>query len=376
MKSLRLFVDGHVFDGPNQGTSTFLRGLYGSLVRLDFPFEIVVGAQSEDLLEKEPMFGPEVKHVRYHTENRYVRLGVEIPSIIRKYQIDYAHFQYFCPPIKNCRWIVTIHDLLFNDFPSEFPLGYRLLRNLLFRYSAHRAEINTTVSEYSQYAIERDFGVPASQVHVLPNGVDEQFFKPYLQEESLQRIRAAYGVDRYLLYVSRLEPRKNHEILARAFFELALDQQGYHLVFVGRRSLPTPELDRYLVGLTVDQRGAFHHFEDVTQQDLMDFYKGAELFVYPSKAEGFGIPPIEAAALGIPTLCSNATAMADFHFFGDFLFSPANLCELKNKLVHALLSGKADIDKDAVRKTIQSRYSWDRTAYILGELIMADWMRK
>lgn len=376
MNKIRLFIDGHVFDGPNQGTTTFLRGLYSSLARLDLPFEILVGAQSEVLLQKEPMLGPEVKHVRYRTKNRYVRLGVEIPSIIRKYRIDYAHFQYFCPPIKNCRWIVTIHDLLFNDFPDEFPLSYRLLRNALFRYSARRAEINTTVSEYSRYAIERDFGIPSSQVHVLPNGVDEQFFKPFSREQSLRRIQATYGVDRYLLYVSRLEPRKNHETLARAFFELALDQQGYQLVFVGRRSLPTPELDRYLGNLTVDQRVAVRHFDDVTQRDLMDFYKGAELFVYPSKAEGFGIPPIEAAALGIPTLCSNATAMADFQFLGDFLFSPDNLLELKKKLVHTLVMRKDVINVDAVRNAIQSRYSWDRTANILGELIMTDWTRR
>jgi glycosyltransferase involved in cell wall biosynthesis len=373
VKSIKLFVDCHVFDGPNQGTTTFLRGLYSNLVRMDYPFEIFVGALSEDFLEKEPLFGPEVKHVRYRAKNRYARLGVEIPAIIRKYGIDYAHFQYFCPAVKNCRWIVTIHDLLFNDFPDEFPLSYRMLRNTLFRYSAHRAEINTTVSQYSQNAIERYFGVPARQVHVLPNGVDQQFFQPYSREESLRRLGTAYGVNHYLLYVSRLEPRKNHEMLARAFFELGLDRQGYQLVFVGRRSLATPDLDRYLGTLTEERRAAFRHFEDVAQHDLMDFYKGAELFVYPSKAEGFGIPPIEAAALGIPTLCSNATAMIDFDFFGDCLFSPDDVSELTKKLVHVLSAGKDGVNADALREVVRSRYSWDKTAHTLARLILDDW---
>jgi glycosyltransferase involved in cell wall biosynthesis len=377
MIKIRLFVDGHVFDGPNQGTTTFIRGLYSSLERLGFPFEILIGAQSENLLEKEPTLGEKIKLVRYRTHNRYVRLGVEIPAIIRKYRIDYAHFQYFCPFVKNCRWIVTIHDLLFNDFPDEFPLSYRLLRNALFRYSARMAEINTTVSEYSRHAIERDFGVPADQVHILPNGVDAHFFEPYSREESQQVIRANYGVERYLLYVSRLEPRKNHALLARAFFELGLDRQGYQLVFVGRCSLDTPELDQLLGGLTTAQRAAFHHFENVHHQDLMNFYKGAELFVYPSKAEGFGIPPIEAAALGIPTLCSNATAMADFQFFGDALFTPDNITELKEKIVRVLSRGDEGRSyADAVRKAIQSRYSWDGSAHTLGKLIMSDWTKR
>lgn len=371
MKKIRLFIDGHVFDGPHQGSATFLRGIYGSIIRSGSPFEIFIGAQSDDLLMKEPWLGPDVKIVKYRTGNRYARLGFEIPSIIRKYRIDYAHFQYFCPLIKNCKWIVTIHDLLFNDFPEEFPLSYRLLRNVLFRHAASLADIKTTVSDYSRSTITRDFDIPTDQIYVLPNGIDSSLFELYSRDDAIQQVRATFGAGRYLLYVSRLEPRKNHEMLARAFFELALDQQGYQLVFVGRQTLPVPDLDRFIANLPVERRLAFHHFDSVGQADLINLYRAAELFVYPSKAEGFGIPPLEAVAMNIPTLCSNATAMADFGFLGDGLFSPDDREKLKMKIVQKL---NGDVDKSQLRtmnQAVKDRFTWDISANRLVSLILS-----
>jgi glycosyltransferase involved in cell wall biosynthesis len=369
MRRITLFFDGHVFDGPPQGTTTFLRGLYGGLQKLEHPFELLVGARSDDLLEREPGLGPEVKLVRYRTGNRWLRLGADIPSLVRKYRVDYAHFQYFCPAIKNCRWIVTVHDLLLNEFPEEFPWSYRLLRNTLFRCSIPRSEIKTTVSHHSRRWIERGFGGP---VHVLPNAVDEQFFESYSRAEARERIRAAYGLGRYVLFVSRFEPRKNHELLARAFFDLGLDREGYQLAFVGAGSLPVPALDGFLAKLAPERRAAVRHFEAVGQADLIDFYRAAELFVYPSKAEGFGIPPLEAAALGVPTLCARGTAMADFDFLGDGLFSAGDLRELTRKIVHALQGGLPQRHLDSAREAIRSRYSWENSAKLFASLILAD----
>ena len=109
MTQIRLFVDGHVFDGPHQGTATFLRGIYSSMIRLGCPFEIMIGAHSDDLLEKEPWLGSEVKLIKYRTGNRYVRLGFEVPWIIQKYHIDYAHFQYIfiiVDALNKDKWVV------------------------------------------------------------------------------------------------------------------------------------------------------------------------------------------------------------------------------------------------------------------------------
>jgi glycosyltransferase involved in cell wall biosynthesis len=80
--------------------------------------------------------------------------------------------------------------------------------------------------------------------------------------------------------------------------------------------------------LNPEQRKLFYWIEQVEQADLNNFYLASRLFVYPSKAEGFGIPPLEAAGFHCPVLCSNATAMKDFDFFEPHIFNPKMLMNL------------------------------------------------
>jgi glycosyltransferase involved in cell wall biosynthesis len=101
---------------------------------------------------------------------------------------------------------------------------------------------------------------------------------------------------------------------------------------------------------------------------LREFLNGAELFVYPSLAEGFGIPPLEAGVLKTPVLCSSKTAMGDFQFFGDDLFDPEDTIEfqakLKKKLEYKTNEGKLDYICD----TIQSVYSWGESANKINKI--------
>ena len=98
------------------------------------------------------------------------------------------------------------------------------------------------------------------------------------------------------------------------------------------------------------------HFENVSQLELYSFYNQAELFVYPSVAEGFGIPPLEAAMLKCKVLCSNQTAMSDFDFFGSYLFNPNKPDELKSKMSSILTDDEYPYDE--IRNSVISRYNW------------------
>jgi glycosyltransferase involved in cell wall biosynthesis len=157
-----------------------------------------------------------------------------------------------------------------------------------------------------------------------------------------------------------------------------LGEEALHLplVFVGQQTLPMPELDRFIAGLPVDRRSALRHFDSVGQTELVNFYRAADLFVYPSKAEGFGIPPLEAVAMNVPTLCSNATAMADFQFLGDGLFAPNDREELKRKILHIVESGVDLAQLDAARQSVRNRYSWDISAERLSSLIIANYNKR
>ena len=145
---IKLLIDAHVFDGKYQGTRTYIQGIYSAMITHK-DIEFYFAAQNVSRLKSIFGIAENIHYIRLDATNSIWRLAWEYPRIIKKYKIDYAHFQYICPLIKCCKEIVTIHDLLFLDFPKYFPLSYRIKNRTLFMYSAKRADLLLTVSEYS-----------------------------------------------------------------------------------------------------------------------------------------------------------------------------------------------------------------------------------
>ena len=114
-----------------------------------------------------------------------------------------------------------------------------------------------------------------------------------------------------------------------------------------------------------------HWLEKIPQSDLIHFYNAARLFVYPSKAEGFGIPPLEAAALQTPVLCSSITAMKDFDFFGKGLFDPVDESGFRNKLEERLFGPSSRDDLLNISQAIMRKYNWKTSVERLLQSIKA-----
>lgn len=368
--NIKLFIDGHSFDKEFQGTRTFIREIYYEMSKLTDKVSFYIGANDIENLKKEFAFMRNCHFVQYSSSSAMQRLNVDIPRIIKKHGIQLAHFQYIAPFRKYCNYIVTTHDILFNDFKEEFSLSYRVVRNLLFRYSIQRADIKTTVSDYSKNRISYHYGIPSSEIHVVKNGVSDEFYKPYDKEKAQQSIAATHGITDYILYVSRLEPRKNHALLLKTFINQKLYEKGISLVFIGRSTIADGELEAMQNIMPQEARSHFFRIDQVNNEDLLTFYRGARIFVYPSKAEGFGIPPLEAGAMKIPLLCSNKTAMSDFTFFGDRFFDPQDESSFGHKLTNLLFSPQDPERCSRISEEIRKQYSWTASAKTLLDLIM------
>ena len=332
-KRIKLFVDAHVFDDPLQGSRTYLKGLYKELIRCSPDITFYFGSYYIENLKSEFGTYENTRYVKYITRNKYIRLTFEIPFIILKNHINISHFQYITPIFRFCEEILTIHDVLFLDFPDLFPPGYRFRNKILFRRSARKADFLLTVSEYSRQRISEHFNIGINKIHVVPNGIADEYFD-YSRE--LPDVKVKYGLDRYILFVSRIEPRKNHILLLKAFTELELWKAGYKLLFIGSRALHSELFENYLDGLPEQIRKSVILIDNSYGNELISFYRNCSLSVYPSLAEGFGIPPLEAAASKVPVLCANTTAMRDFKFLRDGLFNPESVSELKEKIVMSL----------------------------------------
>jgi glycosyltransferase involved in cell wall biosynthesis len=368
---IKLFIDAHVFDGEFQGSRTFLKEIY-SILSAKEDIHLYLGAYNTGNLRKYFPAAKNISFIKYRSTSGFIRLIYDIPSIIKRYGIHYAHFQYIVPVIKNCRFIVTTHDVLFNEYPKEFPFLYRLVKNFLFRTGAKKANILTTVSSYSKRSIQKYFGIKAEDIHIVPNGISNLFFTDYDKTKAKNYIKSKFGVEKFILFVSRLEPRKNHILLVQAFLDLKLYERGYNLVLLGHKSIKTPAFDVLMRNLPEASKPFIFMNSNTDDTDLLEFYRAAEVFVYPSMAEGFGIPPLEAAAVKIPVLCSNTSAMSDFVFFREDHFDPGNYSLFKKKLAD-VVNTPPDISKLENRGAIvRQNYSWERSAEALYRLIKTD----
>jgi glycosyltransferase involved in cell wall biosynthesis len=348
---LRILVDAHIFDHSYQGTSTYLLGLYNAMVKIP-GVEITLCAQNISGL-KQHFSDPGFKFIPLRSASKWKRLLSEIPLITKTHKFDFAHFQYITPVFKHTKFITTTHDILFLDHPRYFPVSYRLVKGALFKWSAKRSDILLTVSNYSREAIIEHFKIPAEKIYITPNAIQENVnVKPVTMQEQLGS---------YILFVSRFEPRKNQAGLLKAVIDLKLFDRGYNLVFVGGKKEAIEKATFNMVKQYIPKEHAHkvHFLENISSEELRWLYRNAACFVYPSLAEGFGIPPLEAAIENCKVVCSNTTAMKDFGFF-KYHVDPNDQIELETKLAEALE------DKSYPYKEIHSKikelYNWDTIA--------------
>jgi glycosyltransferase involved in cell wall biosynthesis len=346
MNKIKILVDAHIFDHSYQGTATYIKGLYNSLVKQD-QIEIVLCACDTDNL-KVHFPNPKFKFLKLQTHSKFKRLAIEYPQIIRKGDFDFAHFQYIVPLFKKCKTINTIHDLLFLEYPQYFPWSYRFTKGILFKYSAKKSDVILTVSEYSKKSLTKYFNLKTEDVIVTPNAITNETLNT---QKNLNK-------EKFILYVSRFEPRKNHIALLQAFLNLRLYEKGYNLVFIGsKKEKIEEEAFNNLISLIPAEIKQFVLFlEKLNDEELNNYYKQATAFVFPSLAEGFGIPPLEAAINNCKVLCSNSTAMEDFSFF-KYQFDPNDSIEFELKLNQLLKDD--DYPYQEIKENIQKKYNWD-----------------
>lgn len=349
---MKLLIDCHVFDGKFQGTRTYLEGLYSNLTSHE-DIEFYFAAQNITNLKRAFGEGANIHYIKLNSKNGISRLFIEIPKLIKNFGIDYAHFQYTSTWRKCCKEIITCHDLLFLDMSQYFPLSFRLNKGFFFKRSAKRADVMLTVSKYSKDELVRHYGIKPNDIYVTPNAV-----LPVSDNLPHPDIKAQFNVDKYILTVSRIEPRKNHLALVKAFNELRLSDKGYKLVMVGTYDFKYNEFSKYLNTLEQKTRDNIM-FVQASFPELVELYRNASLFVFPSLGEGFGIPPLEALEYGCPLLCSNATAMAEFGLPQNIMFNPYDLDEMKLKMIHEL---NTPTDLREYRKVIASTFNWKKIA--------------
>jgi glycosyltransferase involved in cell wall biosynthesis len=265
---------------------------------------------------------------------------------------------YVIPLFARCPTFL-IHHGSYEGYPKAFDWWTLNKARLAYSLSARRASVVSTVSEYSKRDMVRFYGMKPQQIQVVPEGVDTKLFRPIEDRARVVEWRTrALGSDApYIAYVGKPTERRNLSALIRAFALLKKDQGIPHKLLIVGSDLPGTSPFREVIseeGLSNDVivRGYASH------EEMPLIYNAADLFIYPSSYEGFGMPVLEAMACGVPVIALNNTAFPEFAGGVAHLLPNAEVLTLKEG-IDAVLSDPARrkrMSSDGPRRA--AAYDW------------------
>lgn len=297
----------------------------------------------------------------------------QVKLLIELYKIkcDYFLFLAFQAPILFFKrnQINTVHDMTPWMFANTMSLKglvyFKLSITLAMRRSAHII----TISESSKRDINEHFN--NNNISVIYCGVDALYQKP-IDDVNLISVLNKYNINEkgYLLCIATLEPRKNFPLLLNAYVELRKELKiDRKLVIVGRKGWRFDEIFRILIDNKLENEVLFTGF--VEEKELPYIYKGAYCFIFPSIYEGFGMPPLEAMACGVPVIVSDSSSLPEVVGDKELYFKSNNLEDLKFKIVEMLNMGISKKKQFVERGKKQSqKFSWVTESKKLIELIV------
>ena len=225
---------------------------------------------------------------------------------------DVTHFfNYIVPPFVHGKKVVTVHDMVYKAFPDTVRGRTRFMLETGLKKSMKRADIIVTDSEFSRTEIIRYFPEYRSKIRVVPCGVDCQKFRPCKNPDTIEKVKKSLEIDGdYFLYVGTIEPRKNLNRLIRAYKVFTRHVQNPpKLVLAGGKGWLCDDIFRIVEKLSLEKLVIFTEY--VPAENMSPLMSGALAFVFPSLYEGFGMPPLEAMACGVPVLTSGEASLPE-----------------------------------------------------------------
>lgn len=263
----------------------------------------------------------------------------------------------------NYRTVITVYDLIPFHFPNEIFTGKRKPLGLIYRRllgSVKKMPHIITISRHTKADLENMLGIPGERIMVIYPGVGEEYGA---RTGAASDIRKKYGLpERFIFYVGNFFPYKNLDNLFKALQILHEQAATQVPLVIGGRVHPffKRSLDEKLLGMGLDDKVIFLGY--IPPEDLPILYNCAEVFVYPSLYEGFGLPVLEAMASGAAVACSSASSLPEVAGDGALLFDPRSPEDMADALKILLIDRRKREDLREKGVIQAGRFSWEKAA--------------
>lgn len=282
---------------------------------------------------------------------------------------DITHFfNYIVPPKVSGKTIVTVHDMVYKAFPETVRGRTRYMLETGLKRSMKRADLIVTDSQFSRSEILKYFPQCEEKLRVVPCGVDRTRFHPVDNPVRIEETTKSLGIDReYFLYLGTLEPRKNLRRLAVAYNEFRKGKAEYPcLVLAGGKGWLNEDLMKTIKDLDLESDIKIVSY--VPEEHICTLMSGALAFVFPSIYEGFGMPPLEAMACGVPVLTTHTASLPEVVGDSALICDPYNIEQICDCLEKLYRESNLRRDLSAASLKRARMFSWENAAAILYDV--------
>lgn len=347
-------------DYRSAGVSTYTRQLLLHLPGVAPQHEVIAlhGANVPGLPGIQSLVSP------VPTDRPLVRIAWEqlaLPLVARRQRFDVLHGTVnVLPLLASAPGVITVHDLSFLRLPERLAGARVRYLKAAVAASVRKAQGVIAVSYHTSQELMELLAVPPERIQVVPSGVDARF-QPMPAETVADFRREHFQGRPFILHVGTLEPRKNLDVLLRAFAAArAAGDLPHVLALVGGRGWMYQPLFALVAGLGLQQHVAFLDF--VPAEELPLWYNSSDLFAYPSAYEGFGLPVLEAMACGAPVITTAGSALGELVGSAGMTVQPGSSEALEAAITRVLEDATLRDEMSRLGRMRAAEFSWERTA--------------
>ena len=359
---MKIIIDARLYGLENAGIGRYLVNLINQIKRKDNKNKYLILLRKKYF--EELKFPKNFKKVLADYSHYSFKEQILLPLQLIKLKSDLVHFPHFNVPLfYGGKYVVTIHDLIKHESKgmkttTRFSLFY-WLKYLVYLFvvwlAVKRSFKIITPSNFWKEELIKRYGLSKNKISVTYEGVDEQLLKNQTKIKP-EEILKKYKIKKpFVIYTGSLYPHKNVEILAKAISKI---NQDLSLVIVCARNVFYQRFLNNIRKMKINQSINLVGF--VPDEELAILYKEAEVFVFPSLWEGFGLPGLEAMALGLPVIAAKASCLPEIYGEAAFYFKPDEVDDLVEKIKKIKENKK--LREELIKKGLEQvkKYSWEK----------------
>lgn len=265
-------------------------------------------------------------------------------------------------PFRFFKLVTTIHDVCFFEHPEYYSKKDLLLQKIAFRLGVLFSNKIITVSEFSKQQIIKHSNCNPNKIYVTHLGYDNNVYKRINDQNLFERIKRKYNLpEKFILYIGRIEDKKNILNQIRAFERFNQKCPGYKFVLIGKPGYGYDSIKESIFKESLNKN--IIELGYVNKDDIVPIMNMASVFLFVSNYEGFGIPIIEAMACGVPVITSNVASMPEIAGDSALYSEPNNTMKISED-IYNIIQNKDNIREELILKGLKriEMFNWEKCA--------------